>query len=246
LKEEEFKIIDDPQKRKEYIEWTDKKHMESREVRSTVGFYDKTFWEYWKTRFHTEAREDNPVVIQETEKKRNFVKEHLPDVTQILDVACSFGHFVSMMRKEGYDAHGSDISKEAISKAPKSVAEYVKIADIQKLPYEDNTFQLVTAFDILEHLYVEEFMLAIKEVNRVAREFILIRIPAISYGAEPWLSDLSEKFKEVREHVSVYPWDFWVRRFVELDKFKWSFVKMWDSYHNKDFCEAWIIFTRIK
>jgi len=185
------------------------------------------------------------VVIQEREKKMGFLRKYeLHKVKNALDIGCAFGFFVQEMRKHEIDAWGCDVSEIAVSKAPKDVCPFLKVGNCQELDWEENAFELVTAFDLLEHLYVEEYMKAISEFNRVASKFIVMQSPIPSWNAEPWLSDLSYHImSETKEHVSIYPWEFWAKRFCELGKFDFWFSEIW-STERVEVAEGWLVFRR--
>ncbi|MFH1772356.1 MAG: methyltransferase domain-containing protein [Candidatus Omnitrophota bacterium] len=51
------------------------------------------------------------------------------------------------------------------------------VADVCCLPFGDNSFDLVSCCQTLEHLPFEEFLKALKEIKRVARKNAVISIP---------------------------------------------------------------------
>lgn len=51
------------------------------------------------------------------------------------------------------------------------------VADIRKLPFKDNSFDLVVAFEVLEHLPFADFEIALKEIKRVSQEYVAISLP---------------------------------------------------------------------
>jgi len=50
------------------------------------------------------------------------------------------------------------------------------ISDIRDLPFEDNSFDVVCAFEILEHLPFEESIKGIKEMLRVSNKYVLFSV----------------------------------------------------------------------
>jgi ubiquinone/menaquinone biosynthesis C-methylase UbiE len=50
-------------------------------------------------------------------------------------------------------------------------------ADVRTLPFRDNTFDVVAAFQILEHLPFTEFSTALEELSRVSARYICISLP---------------------------------------------------------------------
>ncbi len=51
------------------------------------------------------------------------------------------------------------------------------IAPVTKLPFEDNSFDISCAFEVLEHLPFDQFQPALTELARVARTHVLISLP---------------------------------------------------------------------
>ncbi|MDD5749184.1 MAG: methyltransferase domain-containing protein [Patescibacteria group bacterium] len=51
------------------------------------------------------------------------------------------------------------------------------LGDVRKLPLADNSFDLVCAFEVLEHLPFEDFDQAIAELKRVSKKYILLSLP---------------------------------------------------------------------
>jgi len=86
-----------------------------------------------------------------------------------LDVACADGSFASKLHKTfGIKMYGIDISSKAIEKAKKKGI----ISQVQNLEkrfnFPDNTFELITACEIIEHLYDTDFFLT--ELKRVLKD----------------------------------------------------------------------------
>lgn len=56
------------------------------------------------------------------------------------------------------------------------------IADIVELPFKSNSFNIVCAFEVLEHLPFRDFKMALKEMKRVSKRKILISMPYSCYN----------------------------------------------------------------
>jgi len=54
------------------------------------------------------------------------------------------------------------------------------VADIRYLPFKDNQFDGVLAFEILEHLPFSDFMRTLKELKRVSKKYVIISIPYVT------------------------------------------------------------------
>ena len=95
-----------------------------------------------------------------------FVKDKV-----VLDVACGSGYGSNhMMKKGAYMVVGGDVSKEAIRDAIRfyrGERAYYLILDAQRLPFKNNSFDIVVCFETIEHLHrYEDF---IKEIKRILK-----------------------------------------------------------------------------
>lgn len=92
-------------------------------------------------------------------------KESYPLIKQVspaslLDVGCGDNSFCHWARSIGIDAIGVDLAH------PKADAH----AAAHELPFEDESFDWLTAFDVLEHLLPEEVDEVLSEFDRVAAQ----------------------------------------------------------------------------
>lgn len=97
----------------------------------------------------------------------------------ILNVGCGTGGTLPVLEKYG-QVENIDVSDEAI-KFMKDAGYKVKKVTDHTLPYKDNSFDVVVAFDVLEH--IERHEEALKEWNRVLRTggTILFTVPAYQW-----------------------------------------------------------------
>ncbi|MEW6516285.1 MAG: class I SAM-dependent methyltransferase [candidate division FCPU426 bacterium] len=112
---------------------------------------------------------------------RKFSGRHLPDPGyRILDVGCAAGGTLSFLGAWG-EAWGLDCSSEAIAlcRTAGQPAERLVLGDATHLePFEAETFDLVTAVEILEHL--EEPETALASAWRVLKPggLLILTVPA--------------------------------------------------------------------
>lgn len=128
-----------------------------------------------------------------------------------LDVGCGIGHLISMLRKLGVDAYGIEISEYARHAAPKEVKKFIIYGDITKIPYEDNAFDAVFTFDVLEHLERSQLKKAAEETIRVSRKWIIHKIYTIE---NVWITLFHRKDFSF---ASVYKKSFWIHLFKSLE-----------------------------
>lgn len=92
-----------------------------------------------------------------------------PDqVGPILDVGCGTGGNLTFLAGWGREA-GTDLSPLALSFARRRRLSRLAQASGQALPYCDNTYGLVTAFDVLYHRWVTSDERVVRECYRVLR-----------------------------------------------------------------------------
>ena len=99
-----------------------------------------------------------------------FVEEICEQVTdrvpRILDVGCGTGANLLMLSKFG-EAEGVDVSHDALSFCRERGVQKVTHGAAEQLPYDDASFDLVTALDVVEHL--DDDLAGLKEFRRVLR-----------------------------------------------------------------------------
>ncbi len=96
----------------------------------------------------------------------------------ILDAGCGEGFTLAKIKKAkiGKKLEGIEYFDEAI-KIGKAINPDITIkkADIYKLPYKDNSFDLVICTEVLEHLETPEK--ALKELKRVSKKYVILTVP---------------------------------------------------------------------
>jgi SAM-dependent methyltransferase len=98
---------------------------------------------------------------------------------RILDAGCGTGRNLLHLAPRGR-AYGVDISPEALRFCRQRGVSVAR-ASLLALPFGDASFDLVTAFDVLYHRWVEDDLRAIRELARVLRPggLLLVREPAL-------------------------------------------------------------------
>jgi ubiquinone/menaquinone biosynthesis C-methylase UbiE len=84
----------------------------------------------------------------------------------ILDVGCGTGANLELLSQFG-EAEGVDVSSEALAFCRARGLQSVREGEAEKLPYEDNNFDLVTGLDVVEHL--DDDLAGLREMRRVLR-----------------------------------------------------------------------------
>jgi 2-polyprenyl-3-methyl-5-hydroxy-6-metoxy-1,4-benzoquinol methylase len=102
--------------------------------------------------------------------KAKITREH-PRVracTSLLDVGCGDGSLLRALGKRGARLCGVDIADHAVANLAASGIEGWSVdLDSGRLPFEDESFEVVTCYDVLEHLFDPRALL--REIRRVLR-----------------------------------------------------------------------------
>lgn len=88
---------------------------------------------------------------------------------KILEVGCGTGIFTEKLAETGAEIFAIDISPDLISKAENKIKcanAVFKIADLEKLPFENESFDCVVGISVLHHVDITK---ALKEIKRVLK-----------------------------------------------------------------------------
>lgn len=88
----------------------------------------------------------------------------------VLEVGPGNGTVSSYLRMSGMEVTTADIDPEH---------KPTVVASILALPFEDNTFDVGMACEVLEHIPFEEVPIALGELARVSKEYVLISLPDV-------------------------------------------------------------------
>ncbi len=138
------------------------------------------------------------------EKMLKIVRNLKQTPENILDVGCGTGYFAHLLKRMYPNAkvHGVDISGTALSIGKKKYKDIIFIkADAEvKLPFKDNTFDLVISGEHIEH--VRDVDKNLLEINRVTKKggTLIVTTPNLAswmnrtlllFGKQPWYLDPS-------------------------------------------------------
>lgn len=104
----------------------------------------------------------------------------VPPSPRILDAGCGTGTNLLEYSRLG-DATGVDAFAEAIELCRERGLDNVMQAPVEKLPFEPNSFDLLFATDVIEHL--DDDVLALRELRRVAAggARLVLTVPAYQW-----------------------------------------------------------------
>jgi SAM-dependent methyltransferase len=86
----------------------------------------------------------------------------------VLDVGCGVGAFLSMIAARGARAFGLDAAEGLLNLARQRLPDAdLRLGDMERLPYDDDTFDLVTGFS--SFFFANDIVAALREAARVAK-----------------------------------------------------------------------------
>jgi SAM-dependent methyltransferase len=87
---------------------------------------------------------------------------------RVLDVGCGIGAFLRLVTERGAWAHGLDASGALLDVARARLPHAdLRVGEMEALPYENDTFDLVTGFN--SFFFANDIVAALREAGRVAR-----------------------------------------------------------------------------
>lgn len=110
-------------------------------------FYDAHFAERHVQQYELDVR------MQARRSSVAHALASLPDDSRVLDVGCGVGDVVRMLSDRGLRSTGVDVSVHSltIARRASSKGEYLS-ASVDRLPFQDETFDGLVSIEVLEHL----------------------------------------------------------------------------------------------
>ncbi|MEX0595347.1 MAG: class I SAM-dependent methyltransferase [Candidatus Paceibacterota bacterium] len=111
-------------------------------------------------------------------KAKEIIRKRYPKGGNILDLGCYSGSFIFGMRDCGYKCTGIDVHKQLMEK----LGSGFHFGATSNTGFPNDTFDITTAFDVLEH--VLDFWQTLEEIERVCKPngLIIINLPRMIYG----------------------------------------------------------------
>lgn len=96
-------------------------------------------------------------------------------IKKVCDAACGFGAHTIALLSNGFDVEAFDISQRAVELTVEGLKNCgygnvsIKVASILNTGYEDETFDAVTAYAVIDHLTKNDAEKALQELMRIAK-----------------------------------------------------------------------------
>lgn len=97
-----------------------------------------------------------------------MVEAAVPRGAKVLDVGCGTGEMAEQLMRRGYEAWGLDIAAPMIRRArDRCASDRFEVADLEHLPFADDTFDAAVCLGVIEYLDTDER--ALRELWRVLK-----------------------------------------------------------------------------
>ncbi|MBW8003601.1 MAG: class I SAM-dependent methyltransferase [Planctomycetes bacterium] len=128
----------------------------------TDNIYDE---EYFRGKVYYDYFREMSVRIKVFKDKLQLIQEYLPRMGRVLDLGCAMGFFLKVMKERNYEVYGVEVSKYAAGYAKNSLNLNVHEGDLQSADFHDEFFDIITMWDVLEHLSnPQETLIEIKRI----------------------------------------------------------------------------------
>jgi len=113
---------------------------------------------------------DAPIIrgsrLRAAKSQLGLIKKH-KNGTTLLDIGCGEGFFLFNASKAGYATKGIEISQYAAEYAGREFGLNVEVKPFEELQYPENYFDVVTLWQVLEH--VPHPLVVLREVHRILK-----------------------------------------------------------------------------
>lgn len=83
--------------------------------------------------------------------KLKIIEKFKPEKGKILDIGCSYGFFLEVAKKRGWDVYGIEINPITGGYAKDKFGDKIFIGKIENSYFETDSFDVITLWDVIEH-----------------------------------------------------------------------------------------------
>lgn len=136
----------------------------------------------------------------------------LTSSSSVLDVGCAKGFMLHDMAEliPGITVKGVDISEYAIKHAIEDMKPHVQVGNADRLPFVDNSFDVVISINTIHNLEQKECLQALKEIERVMKGKSFITVDA---------------YRTDEEKELMLAWNLTARTFMHVNEWKMFFAE---------------------
>ena len=131
----------------------------------------------------------------------------------VLDVGCAKGFMMHDMAEliPGITVKGVDVSAYAVANAIDDMKPHVQVADAQKLPFADKSFDVTISVNTIHNLERDACGKALQEIQRVSRKGAFITVDA---------------YHDEAEKTRMMAWNLTAKTIMHVDEWKAFFAEV--------------------
>jgi len=151
-----------------------------------------------------------------------ILKKYSDNCRSVLDIGCSQGQFTILLKELASEITAIDICDTAIQRAKENFKGYrnirFEVGDLKSLKYNNGSFDLITALEVLYYLENKEQNIALEEVKRVLRSggYLLI---SVKIDNPPYF--------RIDDFYNL------VSKFFKIEKISYGYYKFYSYFENK-------------
>jgi len=120
--------------------------------------------------FEEKFRGSEELIKERQKKYLKFINplKILKDEVKALDIGCGRGEWISLLNENGFNARGIDINESMVKVASQkglNAAINDALGELKSL--DENSLDIITAFQVVEHIKFDDVLELIKEAKRV-------------------------------------------------------------------------------
>lgn len=120
--------------------------------------------------FEEKFRGSEELIKERQKKYLKFINplKILKDEVKALDIGCGRGEWISLLNENGFNARGIDVNESMVKVASQKGLNAVAndaLGELKSL--EENSLDIITAFQVVEHIKFDDVLELIKEAKRV-------------------------------------------------------------------------------
>jgi SAM-dependent methyltransferase len=119
------------------------------------ALYDDDYWRSPspKTHGYHDYRADQPLYLHTFRRRLDYALRDGPRSGRALDVGCAAGFCMAVLRERGFETHGVEVSRQIAAHAIEVLGfDTVHLGGIETAPYAEASFDLITMWDVVEHV----------------------------------------------------------------------------------------------
>lgn len=120
-----------------------------------ADFYGKKYWLEHQSKDFGYPNIFQRTKLDLTDRNLHWLKtllKYKAPPSKVLELGCSHGSFVALLRQAGYDASGMEMSPWVVEFAQQTFDIPMLVGPVENIELEAGTFDVVALMDVLEHL----------------------------------------------------------------------------------------------